>query len=109
MPWKRLFTFVGIYSLVVFGLFAVLQPDRMLQSFPGLAFGAGGRGGRHGHPAKFGWQPTMLKSKAQIAADRAAREAARATAKAERSAKESSKSGKTGKGATGDGRRGADA
>ncbi len=101
VPWKRLFTFVGIYSLVVFGLFAILQPDRMLQSFPGLAFGAGVAVAVMAILSKFGWQPTMLKSKDQIAADRAAREGARATAKAERSAKGSSKSGKTGKGTTG--------
>ena len=40
VPWKRLFTFVGIYSLIVFGLFAVLKPDQMLRSLPGLVFGA---------------------------------------------------------------------
>ena len=71
----------------------------MLQSFPGLAFGAGVAVAVMAILSKFGWQPTMLKSKDQIAADRAAREEARATAKAERSAKGSSKSGKTGKGA----------
>ncbi len=87
VPWKRLFTFVGIYSLVVFGLFAVLQPDRMLQSFPGLLFGAGVAVTIMAILSKFGWQPTMLKSKDQIAADRAAREESRAAAKAARSSK----------------------
>jgi hypothetical protein len=82
-----LFTFVGIYSLIVFGLFAVLQPDRMLQSLPGLVFGAGVALTIMAVLSKFGWQPTMLKSKEQIAADRAAREQARAAAKAERSSK----------------------
>ena len=41
VPWKKLFTFVGIYSLIVFGLFAILKPSQMLQSLPGLLFGAG--------------------------------------------------------------------
>jgi hypothetical protein len=87
VPWKRLFTFVGIYSLIVFGLFAILQPDRMLQSLPGLVFGAGVALTIMAVLSKFGWQPTMLKSKEQIAADRAAREEARVAAKAERSSK----------------------
>ena len=87
VPWKRLFTFVGIYSLIVFGLFAVLQPDRMLQSLPGLVFGAGVALIIMAVLSKFGWQPTMLKSRDQIAADRAAREEARTAAKAERSSK----------------------
>jgi hypothetical protein len=87
VPWKRLFTFVGIYSLIVFGLFAVLQPDRMLQSLPGLVFGAGVALTIMAVLSKFGWQPTMLKTKEQIAADRAAREEARTAAKAERSSK----------------------
>ena len=87
VPWKRLFTFVGIYSLIVLGLFAVLQPDRMLQSLPGLVFGAGVALIIMAVLSKFGWQPTMLKSRDQIAADRAAREEARTAAKAERSSK----------------------
>jgi hypothetical protein len=87
VPWKRLFVFVGIYSLIVFGLFAVLQPDRMLQSLPGLVFGAGVALIIMAVLSKFGWQPTMLKSKEQIAADRAAREQARAAGKSERSPK----------------------
>ena len=87
VPWKRLLTFVGIYSLIVFGLFAILQPDRMLQSLPGLVFGAGVAVLIMAALSKFGWQPTMLKSKEQIAADRAAREQARAEAKTERSSK----------------------
>ena len=87
VPWKRLLTFVGIYSLIVFGLFAILQPDRMLQSLPGLVFGAGVAVLIMAALSKFGWQPTMLKSKEQIAADRAAREQPRAEAKTERSSK----------------------
>jgi hypothetical protein len=87
VPWKRLLTFVGIYSLIVFGLFAILQPDRMLQSLPGLVFGAGVALLIMAVLSKFGWQPTMLKSKEQIAADRAAREQARAEGKADRSSK----------------------
>jgi hypothetical protein len=87
VPWKRLLTFVGIYSLIVFGLFAILQPDRMLQSLPGLVFGAGVALLIMAVLSKFGWQPTMLKSKEQIAADRAAREQAREEGKADRSSK----------------------
>ena len=87
VPWKRLLTFVGIYSLIVFGLFAILQPDRMLQSLPGLVFGAGVAVLIMAALSKFGWQPTMLKSKEQIAADRAARKQPRAEAKTERSSK----------------------
>ena len=99
VPWKRLFVFVGIYSLIVFGLFAVLQPDRTLQSLPGLLFGAGVALVIMAVLSKFGWQPTMLKSKEQIAADRAAREEARAAAKVERSSKGAgSKKGSTDEG-----------
>ncbi len=100
VPWKRLFTFVGIYSLIVFGLFAILQPDKMLQSFPGLAFGATVAVAVMAILSKFGWQPTMLKSKDQIAADRAAREESRAAAKAQKATKGSSKGSKAGAGDT---------
>jgi hypothetical protein len=79
VPWKRLFTFVGIYSLVVFGLFAVLKPGEILGSLPGLVFGAVVAVGVMAVLSKFGWQPTMLKTKAQIAEARAEREAARAS------------------------------
>lgn len=94
VPWKRLLTFVGIYSLIVFGLFAILQPGRMLQSLPGLVFGAGVAVVIMAVLSKFGWQPTMLKSKEQIAADRAAREQARADAKAGRASKGSGGKGR---------------
>ena len=49
VPWKRLFTFVGIYSLIVFGLFAVLQAraDARVAARPGVrrARGPDGDGG----------------------------------------------------------------
>ena len=87
MPWKRLFVFVGLYSLIVFGLFAVLNPNEMLRSLPGLAFGALVALALMALLSKFGWQPTMLKNKAQIAEDRAKREAARsASARSSKSA-----------------------
>ena len=69
--------FVGIYSLIVFGLFAVLKPTQMLQSLPGLVFGAGVALVVMALLTKFGWQPTMLKSKAEIAEAKAQKEAAR--------------------------------
>ena len=75
MPWKRLFTFVGIYSLIVFGLFAVLKPDQMLRSLPGLVFGALVALMVMALLTKFGWQPTMLKSRAQMAEQRAQQQA----------------------------------
>jgi hypothetical protein len=78
VPWKKLFTFVGIYSLIVFGLFAILKPSQMLQSLPGLLFGAGVALVVMAVLSKFGWQPTMLKNKTQIAEARAERDAARA-------------------------------
>ena len=77
MPWKRLFTFVGIYSLIVFGLFAVLKPDQMLRSLPGLVFGALVALMVMALLTKFGWQPTMLKSRAQMAEQRAQQQAER--------------------------------
>ena len=94
MPWKRLLTFVGIYSLIVFGLFAVLKPSQMLQSLPQLAFGAAVALGVMVILTKFGWEPTMLKSKADLAAARAERDAARAAGK--------SGAGKAGKAGTDD-------
>ena len=77
MPWKRLFTFIGIYSLIVFGLFAVLKPDQMLRSLPGLVFGALVALMVMAVLTKFGWQPTMLKSRAQMAEQRAQQQAER--------------------------------
>lgn len=77
MPWKRLFTFIGIYSLIVFGLFAILKPDQMLRSLPGLVFGALVALMVMAVLTKFGWQPTMLKSRAQMAEQRAQQQAER--------------------------------
>jgi hypothetical protein len=77
VPWKRLFTFVGIYSLIVFGLFAILKPDQMLRSLPGLVFGALVALLVMAVLTKFGWQPTMLKSRAQMAEQRAQQQAER--------------------------------
>ena len=84
MPWKRLFTFVGIYSLIVFGLFAVLKPDQMLRSLPGLVFGALVALMVMAVLTKFGWQPTMLKSRAQMAEQRAQQQAERDARKSSR-------------------------
>jgi hypothetical protein len=81
VPWKRLLAFVGIYSLIVFGLYAVLKPSQILRSLPGLAFGASVALAIMVMLTKFGWEPTMLKSKADLAATRAEREAARAARK----------------------------
>ena len=84
MPWKRLFTFVGIYSLIVFGLFAVLKPDQMLRSLPGLVFGALVALMVMALLTKFGWQPTMLKSRAQMTEQRAQQQAERDARKSSR-------------------------
>jgi len=84
VPWKRLFTFVGIYSLIVFGLFAVLKPDQMLRSLPGLVFGALVALMVMAVLTKFGWQPTMLKSRAQMAEQRAQQQADRDARKSTR-------------------------
>jgi flagellar biosynthesis/type III secretory pathway M-ring protein FliF/YscJ len=84
VPWKRLFTFVGIYSLIVFGLFAVLKPDQMLRSLPGLVFGALVALMVMALLTKFGWQPTMLKSRAQMAEQRAQQQAERDARKSTR-------------------------
>ena len=84
MPWKRLFTFVGIYSLIVFGLFAILKPDQMLRSLPGLVFGALVALLVMAVLTKFGWQPTMLKSRAQMAEQRAQQQAERDARKSSR-------------------------
>jgi flagellar biosynthesis/type III secretory pathway M-ring protein FliF/YscJ len=84
VPWKRLFTFVGIYSLIVFGLFAVLKPDQMLRSLPGLVFGALVALMVMAVLTKFGWQPTMLKSRAQMAEQRAQQQAERDAKKSSR-------------------------
>ena len=102
MPWKRLFTFVGIYSLIVFGLFAVLKPDQMLRSLPGLVFGALVALMVMALLTKFGWQPTMLKSRAQMAEQRAQQQA-------ERDAKKSTRapSGKAASASSGGGDEGA--
>jgi flagellar biosynthesis/type III secretory pathway M-ring protein FliF/YscJ len=84
VPWKRLFTFVGIYSLIVFGLFAILKPDEMLRSLPGLVFGALVALLVMAVLTKFGWQPTMLKSRAQMAEQRAQQQAEREARKRSR-------------------------
>jgi uncharacterized membrane protein YgcG len=97
VPWKRLFTFVGIYSLVVFGLFAILKPDQMLRSLPGLVFGAAVALFVMALLTKLGWQPTMLKSRQQIAEQRAAQQAEREARKSGASTSSSDK----GKGSSG--------
>ena len=97
MPWKRLLTFVGIYSLIVFGLYAVLKPTQMLRSLPGLAFGAGVALAIMVILTKFGWEPTMLKSKAELAATRAERDAARAAKQSSSGKASGAGSGGTGK------------
>ena len=98
MPWKRLFTFVGIYSLIVFGLFAILKPDQMLRSLPGLVFGAAVALFVMALLTKFGWQPTMLKSRQQIAEQQAARQARKGG-----TSTSSSDKGKSSSGGAGDG------
>src|SRR5262245_50285273 len=77
VPWKRLFTFVAIYSLVVLGIFALLRPSQTLQSIPGVVFGALAAVSIMAVLTKFGWNPTMLKSRAEIAEAKAQRAAAR--------------------------------
>jgi len=77
-------TFVGIYSLVVFGLFAILKPDQILRSMPGLVFGALVALMVMAVLTKFGWQPTMLKSRAQMAEQRAQQQAEREARKTSR-------------------------
>jgi hypothetical protein len=78
VPWKRLLTFVAIYSLVVLGIFGILKPSETLQSIPGVVFGAGVAVAIMAILTKFGWNPTMLKSRAEVAEARAQRAAARA-------------------------------
>lgn len=102
MPWKRLFTFIGIYSLIVFGLFAVLKPDQMLRSLPGLVFGALVALMVMAVLTKFGWQPTMLKSRAQMAEQRAQQQADR-EARKRTSRAPSSKAASAGSGGEDDG------
>jgi hypothetical protein len=78
VPWKRLFTFVAIYSLVVLGIFGLLKPSQTLQSIPGVLFGAVAAVTIMAVLTKFGWNPTMLKSRAEVAEARAQRAASRA-------------------------------
>ncbi len=78
VPWRRLFTFVGIYSLVVLAIFAVIHPNEIVRSVPGVVFGGVVAVSLMAALTKFGWNPTMLKSKADIAEARAQRAAARA-------------------------------
>jgi hypothetical protein len=78
VPWKRLFTFVIIYSLIVLGVFSLLRPTQIVQSIPGVVFGAVVAVGIMAVLTKFGWNPTMLKSRAEIAEARAERAAAKA-------------------------------
>jgi hypothetical protein len=77
VPWKRLFTFVSIYSLIVLGIFSLLRPSEIVQSIPGVLFGAGVAVIIMAVLTKFGWNPTMLKSRAEIAEARAQRAAAK--------------------------------
>ena len=81
MPWKRLFTFVGIYSMVVLGIFAVIKPSSVVKSVPGLVVGASVALLLMAVLTKFGWNPTMLRSRADVAEARAQRAAARGSRK----------------------------
>ena len=96
VPWKRLFTFVGIYSLIVFGLFAILKPDQMLRSLPGLVFGALVALLVMAVLTKFGWQPTMLKSRAQMAEQREQQQAEREARKRSRTSSATTASASSG-------------
>jgi hypothetical protein len=100
VPWKRLLGFVGIYSMVVLGIFAVIKPSSVLRSVPGLALGASVALLLMAVLTKFGWNPTMLRSRADIAAAKAQRAAARESRK--RGASSSSSSSSSGSEATGE-------
>jgi hypothetical protein len=79
VPWKRLLTFVSLYSLVVLAIFAVLRPNEILQSVPGIVVGGLVALALMAFLTKFGWNPTMLRSRAEIAEARAQRAAAKRT------------------------------
>ena len=93
MPWKRLFTFVGIYSMVVLGIFAVIKPSSVVKSVPGLVVGASVALLIMAVLTKFGWNPTMLRSRAEVAEARAQRAAARGSRRTRKSAPSAAEAG----------------
>lgn len=101
VPWKRLLTFVGIYSMIVLGLFAIIRPSQVTRSVPGIVLGGTVALLLMAILTKFGWNPTMLRSKQEIAEARAQRAAAKAKPPTSSSGKSSSRSGGTATGEDG--------
>ena len=95
VPWKRLLTFVGIYSMLVLGLFAIIRPGQVARSLPGIVVGGTVALVLMALLTKFGWNPTMLRSKDDIAEARAQRAAAKAKPAAGSSGKSATASGGT--------------
>jgi len=93
VPWKRLLTFVGIYSMIVLGLFAIIRPGQVARSLPGIVVGGTVALTLMAVLTKFGWNPTMLRSKEEIAEARAQRAAAKAKPASSSSGKSTSRSG----------------
>jgi hypothetical protein len=78
VPWKRLLTFIAIYSMIVLGLFAIIRPSQVARSLPGVVVGGTVALCLMAILTKFGWNPTMLRSRDEIAEARAQRAAAKA-------------------------------
>jgi len=94
VPWKRLLTFVAVYSMIVLGLFAIIRPGQVARSLPGVVLGGTVALALMAILTKFGWNPTMLRSRAEIAEARAQRAAGKEKPTTSSSGRSSSQSGK---------------
>lgn len=89
VPWKRLFTFEGMYA----GLFAAFvllfqrKNDQLVSSFVALGVAVVATTVLISVFYKFGWSPAFLRSRSELQAIRAERVAQRQAARAARSGK----------------------
>ena len=77
IPWKKLGFYLALYAGIVVAFFALTKPDSLVSALPGLIVGVVLAGTFMVVLIKFGWNMPMLRSREEIAAQRAARNAQR--------------------------------
>ena len=77
IPWKKLGFYLALYAGIVVAFFAITKPDSLMGALPGLTIGVILAGTFMVVLIKMGWNMPMLRSREEIAEQRAARAAGR--------------------------------
>jgi hypothetical protein len=77
VPWKKLGFYLALYAGIVIAFFALTKPDNLVSAVPGLTVGVILAGTFMVVLIKLGWNMPMLRSREEVAAQRAARTAER--------------------------------